>query len=112
MRIKPAGSQKGIHRITDADGRLIRYSSRVAGMAWHSATGSTDGVPLLTEIMRGGQALLPPRSLQAIRHDCAQQLRALPHYLLELDGRPGGSASRSYPVIRSAAVEALAASAG
>jgi len=70
------------------------------------------GVPLLNEVMRDGQVLVPRRPLKAIRSDCAQQLRTLPQYLRELDGTPANGASRTYPVIRSAAVEALAASAG
>ncbi len=42
----------------------------------------------------------------------AKQLQTLPRYLLELDGNPPHSPSATYPVIRSAAIEALAASAG
>ncbi|MGH7068975.1 MAG: nicotinate phosphoribosyltransferase [Acetobacteraceae bacterium] len=73
---------------------------------------SSVGVPLLTEVMRGGRTLLAPRPLEAIRHDCAKQLRTLPCYLLELDGNPPQSPSGTYPIIRSAAIEALAARAG
>lgn len=70
------------------------------------------GMPLLTEVMRGGRPLLPPRPLQAIRNDCAQQLRTLPRYLLQLESGPAGGDPDVYPLIRSAASEALAAGEG
>lgn len=69
-----------------------------------------DGVPLLEEVMRGGRPLAPPRPLAAIREQCRAQVRMLPRYLLELsDSR---QAEPAYEIVRSAAVEALAASAG
>lgn len=98
---------KQVLREYGRDGLALRDRIVLEG----EATGSTGGVPLLTEVMHGGRVLLPPRPLQAIRNDCAQQLRALPRYLLELDGSPEDGASCIYPVIRSEAVEALEASA-
>ncbi|MGH8295944.1 MAG: nicotinate phosphoribosyltransferase, partial [Steroidobacteraceae bacterium] len=67
------------------------------------------GEPLLVEVMRGGRALLPARPLEAIRSDCRMQIRTLPHYLLQLE--PAEGASPTYPVVRSAAIDALAMSA-
>ncbi|HEV7135380.1 MAG TPA: nicotinate phosphoribosyltransferase [Steroidobacteraceae bacterium] len=99
---------KQVLREYGRDGLALRDRIVLEG----ETTGSTGGVPLLTEVMRGGRVLLPPRPLQVIRNDCAQQLRALPRYSLELDGSPEDGASCIYPVIRSEAVEALAASAG
>jgi nicotinate phosphoribosyltransferase len=69
------------------------------------------GVPLLAEVMRGGQATAVARPLAAIRSDCLRQVRMLPEYVLQLQEQPaGGEVSSGYPVIRSAAIEALARS--
>lgn len=67
-----------------------------------------DGMPLLTEVMREGRVVTPSRPLKVIRSDCRCQMQALPSYLLQLDDGPAGSFP-TYPVIRSAALEALAA---
>lgn len=64
------------------------------------------GKPLLTEVMRGGRALLPARPLAAIRSECRAHMRALPPCLLELE--PAVAGPPTYPVIRSAAIDALA----
>ncbi|MBW4050839.1 MAG: nicotinate phosphoribosyltransferase [Proteobacteria bacterium] len=67
------------------------------------------GAPLLTEVMQAGQAVAASRPLEAIRRDCQHQVRALPQYVLRLEERPAaGNGSQSYPVTRSAALEALA----
>lgn len=66
------------------------------------------GAPLLAEVMRGGRAIGAPRALADIRDDCRRQVRTLPRYVLRLEERPTGDGSTAYPVIRSAAVEALA----
>jgi nicotinate phosphoribosyltransferase len=70
------------------------------------------GTPLLAEVMRGGRLAGEARSLEEIRSDCARQLRSLPAHLLQLEEQAPAGGSRGYPVVRSAAVEALAARAG
>jgi nicotinate phosphoribosyltransferase len=72
---------------------------------------SCGGMPLLTQVMRDGRAVAASRPLQAIRSDCGRLLRTLPPHLLRLDERSSSDGSPAYPVMRSAAVEALAASA-
>ena len=67
------------------------------------------GAPLLTEVMRSGRSVAPPRPLESIRSDCRHQVRALPQYVLRLQERPAADdGSPGYPVTRSAALEALA----
>ena len=92
---------KQVVREYDTDGAALRDRIVLEGE-------KADGMPLLTEVMREGRVLAPSRPLEAIRSDCRRQMQALPSYLLQLDDRPAGPSS-SYPVIRSAAVDALAA---
>ncbi|HVS76939.1 MAG TPA: nicotinate phosphoribosyltransferase, partial [Steroidobacteraceae bacterium] len=70
------------------------------------------GVPLLSEVMRDGRTLAAPRRLEVIRTDCRTQVRGLPPHLLELGDTHPDEASPAYSVVRSAALERLAASAG
>ncbi len=65
------------------------------------------GTPLLAEVMKSGRPSATSPSLETIRRDCSRHIRALPKYVLQLDD--GGSAA--FSVIRSAALEALAAGA-
>lgn len=72
---------------------------------------TAEGMTLLGEVMRGGRAVGASRRLQEIRSDCRRKVQALPSYLLKLDDGRGGGSSPGYPVIRSSAIEELAASA-
>lgn len=67
-----------------------------------------EGSPLLAEVMRAGRVIVGQRPLEAIRDDCRAQIRALSPTLLSLE--PARQGSPDYPVVRSAALEALAAS--
>ncbi len=93
---------KQVFREHGSDGLAARDRIALAGE-------SCEGTPLLTEAMRDGRAVAASRPLQAIRSDCGRLVRALPPHLLRLDERPSGDSSPTYPVIRSPAVEALAA---
>jgi nicotinate phosphoribosyltransferase len=74
---------------------------------------TVEGVPLLAEVMRNGRVVCGSPPLELIRNECARHIRALPRHLLQLDGGPAaGGGSSDYPVTRSAALEALAVSAG
>jgi nicotinate phosphoribosyltransferase len=69
------------------------------------------GRPLLAAVMRAGRRIATPRPLEVIRSECGRWTRTLPGHLLRLDEVPAGSRDApGYPVTRSAAVEALAAS--
>lgn len=95
---------KQVYREFGTDGAALRDRIVLDGER-------SDGIPLLAEVLRDGRPLAPGRSLEAIRDECRAQVRVLPRHLLELsDSRP--EATPSYAVVRSAAIDALAASAG
>ena len=92
--------RKQIWRQRDAAGAIVRD---VVGLAAEAAA-PPPGMPLLVEVMRGGE-LLEAGTLIDARHRCAEELARLPPHLAEIDLDP---AAPAVPVEINARVRALA----
>jgi len=88
--------RKQVFRTLDAGGRL-------AGDTVALADETFPGVPMLAEVLHGGQRIAPSPPLALARTRCAAQLAALPPRLRTLDGP-----WPAYPVTISLAIRTLA----